>query len=248
MYVFASVTNVSQLHPKTPRLWHLPRTGRHSLETPARTLLGRQGIFTADRELVGYELLFRAPGRMGLRVDLWNARQQDRATEHVIAAAFHSGESVAADVPAFINFTRSYLLDRADLHCDPAQVVIEVVESAFADDALKDRLADLSQQGFQIAIDDFIGTRSQVNLLEHADYVKIDYRDLTARGAQLAAVAAAHPCTLIAERIETLAAQDECTDLGFRLFQGHAFEPAIIVDRGMGLTSEHYLDGALVDA
>jgi EAL and modified HD-GYP domain-containing signal transduction protein len=193
--------------------------------------MGRQGIFTADNGLAAYELLFRSPGRMGLRVDLWNSRQQDRATEHVIAAAFHHGEDVTHGLPAFVNFTRSYLLDRDSLHCDPRAVVIEVVESAYADDALRSRLAQLRDMGFRVAIDDFIGTRSQVELLSHADFVKIDYRDLVARGDALVDLARTHASTLIAERVETRSAMIECQALGFDLYQGHLFEPAIVVER-----------------
>jgi len=80
------------------------------VSSPARLLVGRQGIFTGDFELVAYELLFRAPGRLGLRVDLWNQAQQDRATDHVIAAAFRDAPDIAPGLPVSINFTRSYLI------------------------------------------------------------------------------------------------------------------------------------------
>ena len=215
-----------------PRLWHLPLTGKHADAAQTRILVGRQGIFTAARELAAYELLFRAPGRLGLRIDLWNQRQQDRATEHVIAAAFLEGPDIAPDHPVSINFTRSYLVAHEELHCDPARVVVEVVESAFADDTLRARLADLHDQGFRIALDDFIGTRSQVELVQYADFIKIDYRDLHARGPALVEMASQGGARLVAERIETRAALSECIGLGFDLFQGHAFEPAILVERG----------------
>lgn len=235
MRPLTSVPNVPGHPSSEPRLWHLPRTGRHSHARATRVLVGRQGIFTSQREIAAYELLFRAPGRMGLRVDLWNTRQQDRATEHVVAAAFHQGEheDVSHGVPSFINFTRTFLVERPHLHCDPNRVVIEVVESAYADDALSRRLAHLRTEGFRIAIDDFIGTRSQMALIEHADYVKIDYRDLASRGPHLIDLAREQPCALVAERVETVEAQRECEDLGFDLFQGHFFEPALVVDRGV---------------
>lgn len=227
------VATVKRSDSPVPALWHLPPTGRH-LEAPAsRVLLGRQGIFSPTRDLYGYELLFRAPGRMGLRVDLWNARQQDRATEHVIAAAFHLPHREPIDMLAFVNFTRSYLLERREIGFSPEQAVIEVVESAFADDALRDRLRDLRRQGYRIAIDDFVGTTSQTSLLPHADFVKIDVRDLVARGEDLVRVAGEHGSTLIAERVETHAMVDWCLGLGFDLFQGHSFEPAILMDRGL---------------
>lgn len=226
---FDRVANTSN---SAPRLWHLPLTGRHAGAAETRILVGRQGIFTGSRELVAYELLFRAPGRLGLRIDLWNQRQQDRATEHVIAAAFFPGPDIAPELPVTINFTRSYLVEHEDLHCDPAKVIVEVVESAFADEVLRARLAALKSQGFRIALDDFIGTRSQMDLLEYADFVKVDYRDLHARGPGLVDLARQGRAQLIAERVETRAALSECLGLGFDLFQGHGFEPAILVDRG----------------
>jgi EAL and modified HD-GYP domain-containing signal transduction protein len=194
-------------------------------------LLGRQGIFSANRELQGFELLFRAPGRAGLRIDLWNARQQDRATEHVLAAAFFGGPDVSCGLPLFVNFTRSYLVNRDCYLRAPQEIVLEVVESAHADASLFDRLAELKEAGYRIAIDDFLGTDSQRRLLDLADFVKIDYRDLTARGPRLVDAARTADATLIAERIETEATFEECRELGFEQYQGHLFEEAVVLER-----------------
>jgi c-di-GMP-related signal transduction protein len=194
-------------------------------------LLGRQGIFSEGRELQGFELLFRAPGRPGLRIDLWNARQQDRATEHVLAAAFFCGPDVSEGLPLFVNFTRSYLVNRDGYLRAPSEIVLEVVESAHADASLFDRLAELKDEGYRIAIDDFLGTDSQRRLLELADFVKIDYRDLNSRGPRLVDAARTADATLIAERIETEETFEECRDLGFEQYQGHLFERAVILER-----------------
>jgi c-di-GMP-related signal transduction protein len=207
-----------------------------------RLLVGRQGIFHADFSLAAYEMLFRAPGRLGLRIDLWNSTQQDRATEHVIAATFHRAADVVGQVPAFINFTRGFLLSSDDLMCDPERVVIEVVESAYADEALRHRLSELREQGFRVAIDDFIGTRNQLALIDEADFVKVDFRDINSRGAELVSVARDSGATLVAERIETRAAMAHCIDAGFTLFQGHALEPSLalhIADEGDHAAHDH---------
>jgi EAL and modified HD-GYP domain-containing signal transduction protein len=199
--------------------------------TSPRVHLGRQGIFSDARELVGFELLFRAPGREGLRVDLWNARQQDRATEHVLAAAFFYGGDVSEGLPLFVNFTRSYLVNRESYLRAPDEIVLEVVESAHADASLFDRLAELKAAGYRVAIDDFLGTDSQRRLLELADFVKIDYRDLASRGPRLVEAARMGEATLIAERVETEGTFQECLDLGFKQFQGHLFEKAVVLER-----------------
>ncbi len=221
-----------------PRVWHLPLSGRHTSSSTRRVLLGRQGIFSAEHQLLGFELLFRAPGRQGLRIDLWNARQQDRATEHVLAAAFFGGVDVSEGLPLFVNFTRSYLVDPASYLRAPNEIVIEVVESAHADASLFDRLAALKARGYRIAIDDFLGTSSQRRLLELADFVKIDYRDLAARGERLVDAARESNARLIAERIETPAEFEECHRLGFEQFQGHFFEAAVVLEcAGLSVTS-----------
>ncbi|HEX7589917.1 MAG TPA: EAL domain-containing protein [Demequinaceae bacterium] len=222
---------MTELPVAQPRVWHLPQAGSGVESTVPRVLLGRQGIFSDARELVGFELLFRAPGREGLRVDLWNARQQDRATEHVLAAAFFGGADVSEGLPLFVNFTRSYLVNRESYLRAPHEIVLEVVESAHADASLFDRLAELKVAGYRVAIDDFLGTDSQRRLLEFADFVKIDYRDLASRGPRLVAAARAGGATLIAERIETEATFEECLDLGFEQFQGHLLEKAVVLER-----------------
>lgn len=219
-------------HPEVqPRVWHLPLAGPDEQPANRRVLLGRQGIFSRGRELLGFELLFRAPGREGLRVDLWNARQQDRATEHVLAAAFFGGADISEGLPLFVNFTRSYLVNRDAYLRAPTEIVLEVVESAHADASLFDRLAELKAAGYRIAIDDFLGTDSQRRLLELADFVKIDFRDLTSRGPRLVDAARSGNATLIAERIETEGAFEECCELGFGQFQGYLFEEAVILER-----------------
>ena len=220
------------VHPEAPpRVWHLPHADPLAEGAIRKVLLGRQGIFSTERELQGFELLFRAPNRAGLRIDLWNARQQDRATEHVLAAAFFCGPDVSEGLPLFVNFTRSYLVNREGYLRAPHEIVLEVVESAHADASLFDRLAELKQAGYRIAIDDFLGTNSQRRLLDLADFVKIDYRDLSSRGPRLVEIARTVDSTLIAERIETESAFEECRDLGFEQFQGHLFEEAVILER-----------------
>ncbi len=227
----ARVVKVSDHPVSAPRVWHLPRIDRAAESSPRQVVVGRQAIFDRERSVFGHELLFRAPGRLHLRIDLWNSWQQDRATEHVLAAAFFHGADISDGLPTFVNFTRSYLLDPLKYLHPSNHVVIEVVESAHADRSLYKRLADLKSEGYRIAIDDFVGTTSQRDLLELADFVKIDMRDINARGPGLIDAARAPHASLIAERVETEDALLECLDAGFDFFQGHHFEPALIIER-----------------
>lgn len=228
---FDRVTNVSP-SPEIPRVWHLPPPGLRGGPPSRRVLMGQQGIFTASQELFAYELLFRAAGHDGLRVDLWEARRQDRATEHVIAAAFHRPGLAPPARTSFINFTRSFLVNRSTFGFSPDQAVIEIVESSYGDAALRHRLDELQSQGYRFAVDDFVATTSQIALLEHAEFVKIDARDLAIRGPELATLGRSRGAKLIAERVEDAQTFDYCRDLGFDLFQGYAFEHPQVIDRG----------------
>lgn len=199
----------------------------------AHLFVGRQGIFGRGGAVHGYEFLYRAGRQHTLRVDQWTAQAQDRATLRVLQATFGpSGvRSVASDALVFVNFTRSFLVGDLPIPPEPDRLVMEVVESVRADDAVLAGLVRLRNRGFRIAIDDFVGLTHQVAMLPYADYVKVDRRDLFQRGPELVELAASHGATLVVERIETRAELDWCEELGFDLFQGFYLETTQVLNR-----------------
>lgn len=199
----------------------------------APVFVGRQGILDAAGAVQGYEFLYRAGREHSLRVDMWPAAAQDRATLRVLQAVFTPTgvRAVAADAAVFVNFTRSFLVGDLPVPEEPDRLVIEVVESVRTDAAVLAGVLRLRERGFAIAIDDFVGLTSQVALLPYADYVKVDCRDLVARGPRLAAMAASTGAQLIAERVETSEELAFCTALGFRLFQGFHLDSTLVLNR-----------------
>lgn len=199
----------------------------------AHLFLGRQGIFDRDGHVHGYEFLYRAGRQHSLRVDLWPAAAQDRATLRVLQATFSPTgvRSVAASARVFVNFTRAFLVGDLPLPDEPDRLVVEIVESVRADAAVIAGVQRLRERGFRIALDDFVGLTSQVALLPYADYVKVDQRDLVERGTGLVSLAASHGATLVAERLETRAQLEWCDTLGFDLFQGFALETTQVLNR-----------------
>ncbi|RYV52551.1 EAL domain-containing protein [Pengzhenrongella frigida] len=198
-----------------------------------RMLLGRQGIFTGSGDVLGYELYFRSPHPAPLHVDHWTAEQQNAATAHVLHTTFAGPgvSSVAGDRRIFVNFTRSYLVNDLSIPYLPEQLVVEIVESVVADDAVMAGVRRLRDRGFRIAIDDFIGLASQRRLLPYADYVKIDVRDLDVEGQPLIDLARSHGAQVVAECVESESMLDECQSLGFDLYQGFALEVTTVLDR-----------------
>lgn len=199
----------------------------------AHVFVGRQGIVDAAGEVHGYEFLYRAGRQHTLRVDTWPAPAQDRATLRVLQAIFTPTgiRAVAADAHAFVNFTRSFLVGDLPLPDEPERLVIEVVESVRADAAVVAGVQRLRRHGYRIAIDDFVGLTSQVALLPYADYVKVDCRDLFARGPALVDLAASTGARLVAERVETREELDLCRALGFGLFQGFHLDATLVLNR-----------------
>src|SRR5262249_22663535 len=75
--------------------------------------------------------------------------------------------------------------------------------------------------GHQIALDDFSPSVTDMQLLEHADIVKLDLSQHSPEAfAELARSLQRRKLRLMAERVETIEDFDRCVALGFDAFQG----------------------------
>ena len=138
--------------------------------------LARQPIYDKQQEVIAYELLYR--NKVSNRADITD---NNKATAEVfVSALVDIGlENIVGNQLAFINLTRSYLLDPLPLPLMQKQIVLEVLEGdQLPDEKLIARLKDLVDLGYQIAIDDFIYTPGYDALLEVAHIVKSNIRSL----------------------------------------------------------------------
>lgn len=183
--------------------------------------LARQRILTPDKSLAAFELLFRsaATGSADVADNLF-------ATACVIAHASLLGmESVIGTARAFVN------LDSTALMCDFVQilpkdkVVLEVLETVRATDAVIARLTELRRAGYVIALDDVMAYSDDVaKLAELADIVKLDI--LATPQSDLPRLCRRFKAAgkkLLAEKVETPEQYLRCIDLGFDYFQGYYF-------------------------
>ncbi len=190
--------------------------------SPARcTFVARQPILDSAGTVQGHELLFRGARRPDGTVE-----DGRRATAEVLVATFLDVgvAEIAGDVPAWINVGRDLLLDVHPLPLPADRVVLELLEDAVVDDVLLARLAELREQGFALALDDFVWTPGCDPLLDLATYVKLDVRALGVDG--LAATAARlrdRGVRIVAEKVETAEERDACLDAGAELLQGWFF-------------------------
>lgn len=189
--------------------------------------LGRQPILDRDQRIVAYELLFRAGNTSGAAVT-----DDMQATASVIHHAFSEMgvQSVLGRQLGFINVSAEMLLSDLVELLPKTQVVLELLETIRADDAIVERCRFLKQQGFMLALDDFLYDDSYRPLLALVDIVKIDLlqhsqeelRSVVSRLKQW-------PVRLLAEKVDSAEQAALCHSLGFDLFQGFFFARPLVL-------------------
>ena len=197
-----------------------------SPSTPARLPIARQPIWTSDGRLYGNEFLYRSRDGLPAQVDRWRSDRQDVATACVLDVLFGDGPP-GDHHPAFVNVTRSFIVDDRPLPAHAGRLVLEIVESVAADDEVIAGLERLRELGYLIAIDDFAAEPNQVAMMPYADFVKIDCRDVRRQGATLVQHARKYGARLVAERVSDSLLVEECRGWGFDLLQGDVLGPAI---------------------
>jgi len=194
--------------------------------------VGRQPIVDRRQKLIAFELLFRAGHTATGMVN-----DDMRATASVIANSF--GEigldKVLDGHRAFINFSRQMLMsDLVDI-LPPDKVVLEILETVdVGDQEILERLFELKQRGFKLALDDVITAGPDLNAVRGVvDIIKLDLQRIAP--ATLPALVMQFklwPVRVLAEKIDSQEQGQRCLELGIDMFQGYYFaRPEIISGR-----------------
>ena len=183
--------------------------------------LARQPIYDRDLHIYGYELLYRA--------DMENkapADAGDQATSTVLINALNEIglESLVGDHFAFVNLTRGFVVGDNPLPFGERQFVIEILEDIGPEPCVLAGAKRLAQQGYIIALDDFVLADHLLPMVELADIIKIDVLALDeATVREHINTIRPYKVKLLAEKVETQEAFEFCKDLGFDYFQGYFF-------------------------
>jgi EAL and modified HD-GYP domain-containing signal transduction protein len=184
--------------------------------------LARQPIVDSHHRLIGYELFFRHSSEaqsaeikdgMDASIKVIANTLVDMGTEWLLKGSL-----------AFINMDRSTLMSDFTNLLPKDKVVIDVLNTIAADDAVIGRLKELKQLGFRFALDNYFGQPEADALLPYANYIKLDVLNRSAAevGAAIKKVRA-FPVILVAEKVETLSQYNQCRQAGFDYFQGYYF-------------------------
>lgn len=213
----------------------IPSVTASSAPGPCMTGMGlryvaRQPILDLQGRARGYELLYRHGDEAAFIGD------GEQATRTMLDNLVLFGpHRFTGGEPAFINCTQQTLTSELVSVAPPGVTVLEVLETVELTSELLASCRRLKAKGFHLALDDFRWSPGVDELVEMADYIKVDFlqSDETERRHLLKRLSG-YGATLLAEKIETRTEFEQAAREGFQLFQGYYFcRPELMKKREM---------------
>jgi EAL and modified HD-GYP domain-containing signal transduction protein len=198
--------------------------------------VARQPIFDSSAKVYGYELLYRS----GLENRFGPVDGEHASLSVLSNSAFVFGlENLAGSGRAFVNFTRSLLVNGYARVLPPDRLVVEILETIEVDAEVRAACEDLKRDGYLIALDDYDPKGPTRSLVDLADIVKIDFMAYPKRfeRQRVAYPLQRQGITMLAEKVETAEDARQARQLGYTYTQGYFFaRPEISVgSRSSGL-------------
>jgi EAL and modified HD-GYP domain-containing signal transduction protein len=184
--------------------------------------VARQPVFDRQRQIYGYELLYRSdPSR-----NQFDGTDGTLATEQVISSTLLSVglEQMLCGKKAFLNFNERLLREGIHQSLPREATVIEILESVEPTADLIGLCRDIHEDGYTIALDDFVSSPRFEPLTQLAQLIKVDMRT-TDRAEQERLLRTYRPrgIAMLAEKVETYEEFDWARSAGYDYFQGYFF-------------------------
>lgn len=189
--------------------------------------VARQPIFTSEKEIWGYELLFRhSADASSAAID-----SPDHTTARVIADGYMLAQNqIPAEKRMLINFPANLILQDAALALPKEQCIPEILETVEPTDEIIAACKRLKAEGYTLALDDYVGQEGFEAFLELADIIKVEVLGLNVlQLSKLTRQLQKHNSILLAEKIEDEQMFQACKSLGYTYFQGYYFSKPEIV-------------------
>ncbi len=189
--------------------------------------VARQPILDRNGHVHGYDLLFRNAPQAIIR------RDADAAAETMLDNEVLFGlERLTNGQPAFITCTAEAITEDLVLVLSPSFTILGIPAGVDPTPRLIEACRALRSRGFRISIDEFVWDERLIPLIEHAHYIRADFRlfspDVKEKFSKLGQTA----ISLVAQKVNT---QDDYRDAaakGFTLFQGSYFcQPVLLKER-----------------
>jgi len=203
--------------------------------------VGRQPIFDRQKNVFGYELLYRSSGQTNAYVH----DDGEQASRRVIHSSLNviGLSELTGHKKAFINFTRKLLISAEYEVLSPGSCVIELLETVEPDAEILSACQAAKDAGYLLALDDFVFSAKYEPLLALADILKIDFLACDrATRKSIADQFGGRNMLLLAEKIEKHEDFNEALELGYSYFQGYFFcKPQIISQADIPAFKQNYL-------
>lgn len=199
--------------------------------------IARQPIFDREMRVFGYELLFRGT----IQSTKFDVFSSVHATANVMSNTYEMGlDRIVAGKKAFINFDEDFLKYSLIDILSPESLVVEILEGTSDDKEIIQIVRKLKDDGYTIALDDFIESPSSYSLFPEADIIKIDV--LNTPFSLIDEIIIACKMTgklLLAEKIETNEVYEQTKLMGFDYFQGYFFSKPQILKKSSTMHSSY---------
>ncbi len=188
--------------------------------------VGRQPIFDRNMNVFAYELLYRRSMN-----NFFEEIDDNKATAELINNYFLSMHSVelTSGTKAFINFSQDMLIMEIPLLLPVDTTVVEVLERVEINEDIIAACRKLRDNGYLIALDDFVFNESYLPLMEIAHIIKIEFSAVDHETQRKLIKKYKNKIKFLAEKVETREEYLLALDMGYDYFQGYFFSKPVIV-------------------
>ncbi len=184
--------------------------------------IARQPIFNHNRRLHAYELLYRGDGEWNL-----DSIEGSRATSSLLSSTFLTEgiEKITGSRPCFVNFTEELLLKDIHSAFPKNLLIIEILEDVEPTPEVMKACQKMVEQGYTLALDDFIYKPKFDPLLNLVSIIKVDLTltPVDSVDRMLYKLSRFDHLKFLAEKVETYDEFEKSLRLGFVYCQGFFF-------------------------
>lgn len=133
-------------------------------------------------------------------------------------------QPLACGRKCFINFDRQALLNQAYKSFDSDTTVVEVSGTERLDSEFINACLGVTQNGYSLALDDFVAESHQQPLLEHIDLLNVEFPALTEdQHRRIVESSLRYGFIPLAERVDSQEDFESARELGYTYFQGNYY-------------------------
>jgi len=203
--------------------------------------VARQPILNRNNEVFAYELLYRTNEKNFFDQSVTS----NVATSLLLMNSYYTFgiDTLVGESKAFINFDKNLIIAEIPMLLNKEKIVVELLEDIVPDKEFIKKVKKLKENGYIIALDDYVIDYPYDELVELSDIIKVDFFGNTQDQLRLIAFnMRGKGKKLLAEKVETQEVFEWAKSVGYELFQGYYFaKPAMVKGKGVNDSSYQYI-------